>query len=258
MGSIEKISMGMVGRLWLGARTQRIERDDADDGIGARPVIECESIGKSYVQKGKAHVVFDDFSLKIPANTKLALLGPNGIGKSTLLMMIAGIDKKYSGKIRVQGNCGYVHQQPRATLLPWYTARKNILLPRQHLGLDIARGRELLECYAEEFGIDFSLDKFPHGLSGGQQQLVCLLRMLVLDPQVVLLDEAFSALDKSRRVKVRRIVKEFVRDKTLILVSHRQEEIAELVDVLLDLPQHQAELVRMKPVVPHRASVSQS
>jgi NitT/TauT family transport system ATP-binding protein len=126
------------------------------------------------------------------------------------------------------------------------------------LGLDIARGRELLECYAEEFGIDFSLDKFPHGLSGGQQQLVCLLRMLVLDPQVVLLDEAFSALDKSRRVKVRRIVKEFVRDKTLILVSHRQEEIAELVDVLLDLPQHQAELVRMKPVVPHRASVSQS
>ncbi len=211
-------------------------------------VIQFDSVGKSYVQKGKVQVVFRDFSLNIPTNTKLAVIGPNGIGKSTLLTMIAGIDKKYSGKISVQSNyVGYVHQQASATLLPWYTARKNILLPRHHLHLDSTEGKELLDRYAEELEIDFSLDKYPHTLSGGQQQLVCLLRTLVLDPQVVLLDEAFSALDKSRRVTVRRIVKEFVHKKTLILASHRNEEITELANVLLDLSQDKAKLIDIKP-----------
>ena len=228
-----------------------VEAPPAAAATRVRTAIQLDSVSKSYVQKGKVQVVFRDFSLGIPANTKLALVGPNGIGKSTLLTMIAGIDKNYIGKIKVEGDrVGYVHQQARATLLPWYTARKNILLPRQHLRLDVMQGSELLDRYSEELEIDFSLDKYPHMLSGGQQQLVCLLRTLVLDPQVVLLDEAFSALDKSRRVTVRRIVKEFVRQKTLILASHRSEEITELADVLLDLSQELAKPISIKALGP--------
>jgi NitT/TauT family transport system ATP-binding protein len=230
----------------------------ATPAASVKTAIQLDSVSKSYVQKGKVQVVFDAFSLNIPADTKLALVGPNGIGKSTLLTMIAGIDRNYTGKIKVQGNCvGYVHQQARATLLPWYTARKNILLPRRHLGLDILQGSDLLERYAEDLEIDFSLDKYPHMLSGGQQQLVCLLRTLVLDPQIVLLDEAFSALDKSRRVAVRRLVKEFVRQKTLILASHRNEEITELADVLLDLSQANPRLINIKTVGPALLNASQ-
>jgi ABC-type nitrate/sulfonate/bicarbonate transport system ATPase subunit len=214
-------------------------------------MIKLDSVSKSYVQDGKVQVVFKSFSLNIPATTKLGLVGPNGIGKSTLLTMIAGIDKKYTGTITVQSrNVGYVHQRPAATLLPWYTARKNILLPRHHLHLDMAEGKELLDRYADTLEINFSLEKYPNTLSGGQQQLVCLLRMLTLNPGIVLLDEPFSALDKSRRVSVRRIVKEFARDRTVILASHRNEEISDLVEVVLDLSRNEAKPAGIEPVTP--------
>lgn len=221
-------------------------------------MIQLESVCKSYIQKGKKQIVFDAFSLDIPSNSKVALVGPNGIGKSTLLTMIVGIDKKYSGKIRVLSKpIGYVHQRPSATLLPWYTARKNILLPRHHLRLDIAEGEALLAHYTKELEVDFSLDKHPNTLSGGQQQLVCILRTLVLDPQVVLLDEAFSALDKSKRVMVRRVVKEFVCKRTLILVSHQNEEITDLADVLVDLSQDKAGLINVESVSVNRLDASE-
>jgi len=221
-------------------------------------MIQLESVCKSYIQKGKKQIVFDAFSLDIPGNSKLAIVGPNGVGKSTLLTMIAGIDKKYSGKIRVQSKpMGYVHQRPSATLLPWYTARKNILLPRHHLRLNIAEGKVLLDHYTKELEVDFSLDKHPNTLSGGQQQLVCILRTLVLDPQIVLLDEAFSALDKSRRVMVRRVVKEFVCERTLILVSHQYEDIADLADVHVDLSKDKGVLNNVESGIINRQDASE-
>jgi len=209
-------------------------------------MIKLSNISKGFGPKKNQQKLFDNLSFTIEDNLNIAILGENGSGKTTLLEIISGVDKAFTGTVELSStHIGYLNQRPKEILLPWFSAKKNILLPRNHAGLDTEAGEKLLSLYTKVLKIDFSLNKYPFMLSGGQQQIVSLLRALLLEPKCLILDEPFSALDKTRRNLVKEFLKDFCADHTLIIVSHRKDEYSDLVDEVLVLPsEHCSKVMR--------------
>jgi NitT/TauT family transport system ATP-binding protein len=174
--------------------------------------------------------VFKDFELILSKNARVGLFGPNGTGKTTLLNIISGLDQDFKGKISVPDKIGYVHQNYEATLLPWYTCRKNILVAREYKKLSKTAGADLLKKIAKELEIGRFLDKFPFQLSGGQKQLITIARALVIEPELLLLDEPFSALDQEKRKCAINAINHFAEKSKIIVCSHRGEEVLSLIN----------------------------
>ena len=150
--------------------------------------------------------VLDGIDLAIPGGGIVALIGPNGCGKSTLLRVIAGLLAPVAGEARLDGvpihgpdpRIGLVFQEPR--LLPWRSAADNITYPLELAGWPPERRAERLAVLTERVGLDPAVAASrPSELSGGTSQRVALARALALEPQVLLLDEPFSALDALTR-----------------------------------------------------------
>lgn len=201
-------------------------------------MIELQNINKNY---GALKVV-QDFSLTIPAREITVLIGPSGCGKTTTLEMINGLVKPDSGKIFVGGedvettdlirlrrNIGYVIQE--VGLFPHYTVYDNIALIPRLLKWDETRIRQRIEELLELVNIlPDRLDKYPAQLSGGQQQRVGVARALAADPEYLLMDEPFSAIDPINRT---RLQDEFLRiqsqlHKTVVFVTHDMDEALKL------------------------------
>lgn len=195
-----------------------------------------EHLSVSYRRTGKAMYAVSDLSCEIPRGIVCGITGPSGCGKSTLLYVLAGIITDYEGHVRIGGD----HPDPRRLsiglvpqhygLLPWKTAKDNILFPYDlgKKGVDdssldqIIDGLELREL----------LPRFPHELSGGQCQRVALARAFVQRPDLLLLDEAFSALDISTAAKSRQLFASLqqLTGVTTILVTHNIDEAIEMCD----------------------------
>lgn len=165
-----------------------------------------------------------DFTLRVKVGERVALVGPNGVGKTTLLRLIAGLARPTRGVVRTPGAIGYVPQDYRASFLPWLRAERNMLL-----GLDATdESRARVDALLESLGVDRAcLQKYPQRLSGGQQQLLALARALVTRPRLLLLDEPFSALDPARRARARAAVVATTTEShaTVVLVSHDAEDV---------------------------------
>jgi len=176
--------------------------------------------------------IFDNFSLDVNNGDIIGLFGSNGSGKSTLLGLLSGQDREYTGSIELNSdNVSFVHQRSKDTLLPWMTCKENILLSRKYRNLSISDGEKLLELLADKMKIDFSMYSYPSDLSGGQQQVVAILRGLVSEPEILLLDEPFSALDIERRKNIINVFKnDLNKDMTTIICSHRGNEISSYVN----------------------------
>lgn len=183
-------------------------------------------VAKSYGRQGKREIVFEDFSLEIARGEKVSILGASGCGKTTLLNLIAGIEEPDVGEIRVKANTiGYMFQTDR--LLPWRTAEQNALLGLELCGKNIDAGsREQLSSYFNRLGLAGAQGKYPATLSGGMRQRVALIRTLLYDPDVLLLDEPFSALDYAAKLSLEAEVLHFVlaRSRTMIFVTHDIDE----------------------------------
>ena len=185
--------------------------------------------------------IYDDFDLDIPKGKIVSVFGPNGCGKSTLINMISGILPYDAGQILFEGKeardtrIGYVFQNYREAVFPWMRAIDNIRYPLQYL--DIAKGERQarLDRLVESFEVKFDLNRYPYQMSGGQQQLVSIMRALVVDPEVLFLDEPFSALDyemvMSLRERLQKVLTE--RQTTTMLVSHDLDEAVLLADEVL-------------------------
>ena len=202
--------------------------------------VQIENAGKVFGFGGpKPFTALEDVDLQVKAGEFLSLLGPSGCGKSTLLRMVAGLEKPTSGSVAVGGgevktgfdNIGLVFQKPN--LLPWLSVLDNVLYPAR------VKSRKLVKTYRsraeellEQVGLSHVANQMPDSLSGGMQQRAAIARGLVMDPDILLMDEPFSALDAMTRdlmnQELLRIWEEY--KKTVLFVTHSIREAVFLSD----------------------------
>ncbi|OPF96612.1 Aliphatic sulfonates import ATP-binding protein SsuB [Rhodopseudomonas palustris] len=201
-------------------------------------------------------VIYDGFDLDLPLGQFISVFGPNGCGKSTLINMISGLMPMDAGEVLYDGQrisetrISYVFQNYREALFPWLRAIDNIHYPLKVMGVPRAERKQRIEKLLAEFEIRIDLNAYPYTLSGGQQQTVSILRALVTEPEVLFLDEPFSALDYEMTMSMReQLQKIFMKTKTtMLLVSHDLDEAIEQADKLVLLtrrPTKVAEIVEI-------------
>jgi NitT/TauT family transport system ATP-binding protein len=202
-----------------------------------RPHVTVRGLTKKF---GEA-LVYDKFDLDIPRGELISVFGPNGCGKSTLINMIAGLMPTDGGEVLFDGQTiheitfGYVFQNYREALFPWLRAVDNIEYPLKLRRVARAERRRRVERLVSHLGVKIDLNLYPYQMSGGQQQLVSIMRALVVDPEILFLDEPFSALDYEMTLFMReQLQRMFVETRTTtVLVSHDLEEAVFLADRVL-------------------------
>jgi NitT/TauT family transport system ATP-binding protein len=172
---------------------------------GAGAILDIESVSKTYGTGGSTVHALQQTDLTVRSGEFVTLVGPSGCGKSTLLNIVAGLLASSEGRVRFKGepmdgpsrDIGFMFQAP--VLLPWRTVERNVLLPAEVFGQDVkaqrTRAREVLGLV----GLGEFADRYPRQLSGGMQQRVSLARVLAYEPDVLLMDEPFGALDEFTR-----------------------------------------------------------
>lgn len=180
----------------------------------------------------KLFTAVDDFTLDVPEGELLTVVGPSGCGKSTLLDLLGGLTQPSSGQILLDGkpitgpglDRGVVFQQ--YALLPWRTARSNIEFGLEAKGFSKARRTEIAGEHLELVGLTAFENRYPHELSGGMKQRVAIARSLAFDPEVLLMDEPFAALDAQTRESLQDELLRIWRatGKTIVFITHSIEE----------------------------------
>jgi NitT/TauT family transport system ATP-binding protein len=206
----------------------------------AEPVLRVDDVTKTFHGgDGEVHAL-DRVSLTVADREFVALLGPSGCGKSTLLNIVAGLLAPTTGDVHLRGEpvvgppsgIGMMFQRP--VLLDWRTARQNVLLPiHARDGRRAARGHTgVADQLLAQVGLAGFEGRYPTELSGGMQQRVAICRMLIADPEVLLLDEPFAALDELTRERMNVELAEIVTDrhKAAVLVTHNIAEAVFLAD----------------------------
>ncbi|CAN7765920.1 ABC transporter ATP-binding protein [Variovorax sp. LjRoot290] len=199
--------------------------------------------------------IYDHFDLDIPKGKIVSVFGPNGCGKSTLINMIAGILPCDSGQILFEGKearetrIGYVFQNYREAVFPWLRAIDNIRYPLQYLNLSKVEQQARMDRLMESFDVKLDLQRYPYQMSGGQQQLVSIMRALVVDPEVLFLDEPFSALDYEMVMFLRERLQKVLTERrtTTLLVSHDLDEAVLLADEVLLLTKRPTRVAEKLP-----------
>lgn len=207
--------------------------------------LSIKNVCKSFIQSNdKDHLiepVIKDLSLEIAKGEIVALFGPNGCGKSTLLNIISGLDNPDSGEITFNPNyekkIGYAFQQYENSLYPWRTIIDNITLKLEIEGMPAEKRRQKGIAFAEQFGIFLDWNSYPYQLSGGQKQMVALLRSFIYRPDFCVLDEPLSALDYQNALDMMvRISKDWTSNNiTAFVVSHDIEQAIFLADRVIIL-----------------------
>lgn len=200
-----------------------------------KKILEVSKICKTYqAQNGEIEAI-KDISFTINEGEYVSIIGPSGCGKSTLLSIISGLEPKTSGSIYVDGKIGYMLQKDN--LLEWRTILQNILF-----GLEIQKKlTEENKKYAidllKKYGIYEFKDKYPNQLSGGMRQRVALIRTLAIKPKILLLDEAFSALDYQTRLMVTDDIYSILKNEhiTILMVTHDISEAISMSDKIIVL-----------------------
>lgn len=209
----------------------------------SRSGIDIDRVSLRYFTKDREILALEDISLSIQPGEMVSIIGQSGCGKSTLLSMMAGILKPSAGSIRVDGQAvtgpsprvGYMLQQDY--LYEWRSILDNVLLGAEIQKRDLAAAKRRALSLLSKCGLGEFVHSYPRELSGGMRQRVALVRTLVTEPDVVLLDEPFSALDSQTRLAIADEVVEVLRseNKSVVLVTHDIGEAIAMTDRVIVL-----------------------
>jgi len=220
------------------------------------PKVELRDVGLRYFGREGETEALKDISLAIAPGEFVAVIGQSGCGKSTLLSLISGILRPTSGAVLVDGKpvtgpsrkVGYMLQQDY--LFEWRSILENTLLGAEIQGLDMGKARERAAALLTRYGLGQFLHHRPRQLSGGMRQRVALARTLVTEPDIVLLDEPFSALDSQTRLALADEVAEILRRerKTAILVTHDIGEAISMAERIVVLSRRPGRVKSDRPI----------
>jgi len=203
--------------------------------------IDLQGIACTFISKddpGQRYTAVSDVSLTVAAGEFVSVVGPTGCGKSTLLNVAAGLLAPSMGSVHIFGQpltdintrAGYMFQSE--SLMPWRTALENVMAGLQFRGVPDAQAREQAEAWMRRVGLGGFGDRYPHQLSGGMRKRTSLAQTLVLDPDIILMDEPFSALD----IQTRQLMENEVLDlwqskkKAVLFITHDLDEAIAMSD----------------------------
>ncbi len=213
-----------------------------------RPIVSLDNVSLRYHSVSGETPAVSHLNLEVLPGEFICIVGPSGCGKSSILSMLAGLLSPSEGSIRIDGEIGYMLQKDY--LLEWRSIRSNALL-----GLEIQKkltkeNIEYVDTLLEQYGLGDFKEHYPYQLSGGMRQRVALIRTLAVRPDILLLDEPFSALDYQTRLSVSDEIGSIIRKegKTAILVSHDISEAISLSDRGVVLSGRPARLKKIYPI----------
>jgi NitT/TauT family transport system ATP-binding protein len=189
--------------------------------------------------------VLEDIDLEISPGSFVALVGPSGSGKSTLLRLIAGLDTPTKGEIRIDGQASTSFVFQDAHLLPWRSVLDNVALPLELMGVPRKEARRRAQGPLADVELTDALERFPDQLSGGMRMRVSIARALVTEPELLLLDEPFAALDELSRQRLEERLRALwsKRRMTVLFVTHSLSEAVYLAERALVFSHRPARVV---------------
>lgn len=210
----------------------------------APALLAVDQVGKVHVGPGgKPITALADISLSVGRHEFVSIVGPSGCGKSTLLRIVAGLDRPSDGRVVVAGqevrrpgaDRGMVFQE--YALLPWKTTLANVAFGLQLKGMPKAERSRIAQRYIDFVGLGGFEDRFPHQLSGGMRQRAAVARALANDPQILLMDEPFAAIDAITRRRLQEELGQILAKErtTVLFVTHSIEEAVFLSDRIIVL-----------------------
>jgi len=204
----------------------------------AEPIVEARGLAKTFSVAGSEVVALEGVDLSIARGEFISFVGPSGCGKSTFLNMVAGLLPASGGEALVKGakvtepsrEVGFMFQSP--VLLPWRTVEQNVLMPAEVFGRKDAAIRQKARAVLEAVGLEGFVGAYPRQLSGGMQQRVALARILTYEPEVLLMDEPFGALDEFTREAMNLELMRITRAAgiTVLFVTHNITEAVFMSD----------------------------
>ena len=220
------------------------------------PLLELSHVSYSYHEVNGETLALSDISFQLESGSFLAIVGPSGCGKSTLLSLISGLLEPEEGTISFLGkslreagsNIGYMLQKDH--LFEWRTVYSNVTLGLEIQKKQTPRHLASVDAMLETYGLSSFRDARPSQLSGGMRQRAALIRTLALEPDLLLLDEPFSALDYQTRLSVCDDIAAIIKkeEKTAILVTHDLSEAISMADQVLVLSKRPGRVQRLVPV----------
>ncbi len=214
-------------------------------------ILKLENVSLTYQSEIGETQAVKNLSFSVNKGQFIAIIGPSGCGKTTVLSLIDGLIKPTSGKIFFKGSehvsttkhIGYMLQ--RDELFSWRSIENNVFLPLEIKKINNSKNRQYANSLIEKYGLKDFKKAFPSELSGGMRQRAALIRTLVFNPEILLLDEPFSALDYQTRLNVCNDVYSIISEekKTAILVTHDISEAISMADEVLVLSKRPATIV---------------
>lgn len=201
-------------------------------------------------------VALDNLNVAVPPGSFTTIFGPNGSGKSTLFRLIAGLDEPTSGSVTINGKpvqearIGFVFQNYRDSMLTWRTAVGNVRLALEARGIEPGRRDKIARQYLRRVGMGHIADKPFYSLSGGQAQLVSIARAFAFEPDILLMDEPFSALDFQTSLGMMETLTRLWQEThiTTLFISHDIDEAVFLADQVMVLTKNPGRVQKIVPV----------
>ena len=209
-----------------------------------KEVLRFDNVCMHYHSKQGETIALENVNFSVHKGEFVAIIGPSGCGKTTILSLAAGLLTPTSGKVTAN-NVSFGYMLQKDELFPWRNIEKNIFLPLEIKRANTTANRERTIALAQKYGLKQFLKSYPSELSGGMRQRAALIRTLAVNPDVLLLDEPFSALDYQTRLSVCDDVYKIIRNenKTALLITHDISEAISVADKIFVLSKRPAHII---------------